>query len=231
MKHILLIASFFIFCCFTSLAQQTCEVKLKDIQGTYTGECANDKANGKGKSVGVDEYEGEFKDGYPEGKGMYTWKDGHYFVGFFKKGNKEGKGDMYYESAKGEDSIIAGFWKKDKYVGEYEHQFIVQSQSGRISKVNCRFVDKKTRNITIEVHQLSNGAGVQTQAYIPTVGDVSVLNGTYYSKNSHTMTNSSVTYLKDVTYPFRAIFTLTTGDATEIIFNEPGEYAVTINIL
>ena len=138
MKHILLIASFFIFCCFTSLAQQACEVKLKDIRGVYTGDCSNDKANGKGKSVGVDEYEGEFKDGYPEGKGMYTWKDGHYFIGFFKKGNKEGKGDMYYESAKGDDSVITGFWKKDKYIGEYEQQFIVQSMTptckqGRLS--------------------------------------------------------------------------------------------------
>ena len=231
MKHILLIASFFIFCCFTSLAQQACEVKLKDIRGVYTGDCSNDKANGKGKSVGVDEYEGEFKDGYPEGKGMYTWKDGHYFIGFFKKGNKEGKGDMYYESAKGDDSVITGFWKKDKYIGEYEQQFIVQSMTPRVSKVDCRLVDKKTNNITIEIHQLSSGASLQSPGYISTVGDVSVINGTYYSKNSHTMTNSSVTYLKDVTYPFRAIFTLTTGDMTEIIFNEAGEYAVTINIL
>ena len=45
------------------------------------------------------------------------------------------------------------------------------------------------------------------------------------------MTNSSVTYIKDVTYPFRAIFTTTTGDVTEIIFNEAGEYAVIINLM
>jgi len=222
MKQVSLFALIFILHGFTSGAQ-TCEVKLKDIQGTYTGECANDKANGKGKSVGVDEYEGEFKDGYPEGKGIYTWKDGHYFIGIFKKGIKEGKGDMYYESSKGDDSVITGYWKKDKYIGEYEHQFVILSQTSRINKIECRMVDKKTKNITIEVHQTSGS--------IASITEIISITGTYYSKKNQILTNRSITYINDVTYPFRALFNLNTGDIAEIIFYEPGEYSLAFNLM
>lgn len=231
MKQVLLFASIFILYSFKSGAQQTCEVKLKDIQGVYTGDCKDDKANGKGKSVGTDEYEGEFKDGYPEGKGMYTWKDGHYFVGFFKKGNKDGKGDMYYESSKGDDSVVTGFWKKDKYVGVYEQKYIIQSTTSHISKVDCHYIDGKTRNITIEVHMVSNSNNINNIGSIAAISDIATITGTFYTRQTQIMANRSITYIKDVTYPFRALFTLNTGDIAEVIFNETGEYSVAINLL
>ncbi|CAN5866555.1 hypothetical protein BH11BAC4_BH11BAC4_02610 [soil metagenome] len=222
MKQLLLFMTVFILVCPNSYSQQTCDVKLKDIQGVYTGNCINDKANGKGKSVGTDEYEGDFKDGYPEGKGMYTWKDGHYFIGVFKKGNKEGRGEMYYESSKGDDSVITGFWKKDKYIGEYESQFVIISQTARIGRIDCHFVDKKSKNITIEVHQ--------TRAGIAAITDITPITGSFYNKKTQMLTNSSVTYINDITFPFRALFNISSGDVAEITFYETGEYAVTINI-
>lgn len=231
MKQVLLLTSIFILSFFYTTAQQSCEVRVKDIQGVYTGDCVDNKANGKGKSVGTDEYEGDFKNGYPDGKGMYTWKDGHYYIGFFKKGNKDGQGDMYYEGSKGEDSVITGFWKKDIYVGEYEKPFIVQSMSSHISKVECHLIDKKTKNITFEVHMLSNASGMQSAGYIPVISEITPISGRFYSQKSQVLNNRSVTYIKDVVFPFRAIFTLSTGDITEIIFNETGEYTVTINLM
>ena len=92
MKQVLFLALAFLFYTNRLSAQEKeCEVKMDAIKGLYTGECAEGKATGKGKSVGTDQYEGDFKDGYPDGKGMYTWKDGYYFVGAFKKGRKEGR--------------------------------------------------------------------------------------------------------------------------------------------
>ena len=65
-----------------SFAQQNnCVVNVIELQGTYTGDCKNGKAHGKGKSIGEDIYEGEFKNGYPEGTGKYIWKSGTWFEG------------------------------------------------------------------------------------------------------------------------------------------------------
>ena len=55
-----------------SHAQQTnCTVKMKEIQGTYEGDCKDGKASGKGNAIGEDTYEGNFKNGYPDGTGKY----------------------------------------------------------------------------------------------------------------------------------------------------------------
>ncbi len=224
MKQLLLIVTNIIFSCFLVQAQETCEVKLKDIQGTYTGECEKGKANGKGKSVGLDQYEGDFKEGYPDGKGLYTWKDGHYYVGFFKKGKMDGKGDMYYEASSGKDSVISGYWKKDKYYGQYEKQYIVIANTTRINKIDCSLSDKKGENIFITVHQKSGSA---SPAYITNVSSIS---GFYYSKNNQIQTNSSITRVQQVAFPFHAIFYLSNGENAEIKFNEKGNYDVYIDM-
>lgn len=230
MKHLflstmLLISNF----CYTQ-AQQTCEVKLKDIAGTYEGDCENGKAQGNGTSTGTDTYKGEFKNGYPDGSGMYTWKDGHYFIGLFKKGNKEGKGTMYYEAASGADSVIAGYWKKDKYVGEYEKQFIVISTTNRISKVECRLSDKSRDNIIITVHQLANSGSLNSSGFIPSVTSINKLAGDYYSMNTQVLSNSSITTIQQVTFPFRVNIILNNGEAVDILFNEKGLYDVYLDM-
>ena len=50
----------FLFLSFTAYSQ-TCEVDKESLKGTYTGDCKKNKAHGKGKAVGMDTYEGEFK--------------------------------------------------------------------------------------------------------------------------------------------------------------------------
>ncbi len=224
MKQILLIiGNLFFFVCILR-AQENCEVKVKELQGTYTGGCEKGKANGTGKAIGIDIYEGEFKDGYPEGKGMYTWKDGHYYIGLFKKGKMEGKGDMYYEGASGKDSVISGYWKKDKYYGEYEKQYIVIANTTRINKIDCSLTDKKGDNIYITVHQRN---GSSSPAYVTNVSSIS---GFYYSKNNQVQTNSSLTRVQQVAFPFHAIFYLSNGENAEIKFNEKGNYDVYIDM-
>ncbi len=231
MRSILLIVCVFVLFCFSSQAQESCIVKLKDIKGVYTGACAGGKANGTGKSVGIDQYEGEFKDGYPDGKGMYTWKDGHYFLGFYKMGNKEGKGNMYYESANGSDSVITGYWKKDRYIGQYEKQYVVISTTSNVTKVDCTLGDKKGDNINITVHQLTNTTNsIASPSLISYINNISTLLGTYYTKTDQVLTNNSVTRLQQVTFPYKAIFYLSNGENTEILFNEKGNYEVYIDM-
>ena len=75
----------FLFFVTNIIAQHTdCLIKVKELQGTYEGECKKQKADGKGKAVGEDTYEGEFKEGFPNGTGKYSWKNGNWYTGSFK---------------------------------------------------------------------------------------------------------------------------------------------------
>ena len=98
-------------------AQEDCKVLMPEISGSYTGKCKKGLAHGEGLAVGTDTYEGRFSKGLPDGTGRYTWADGRIYEGTWSAGVREGKGMMTYPTA-GEDSIVAGFWKKDEYVGK-----------------------------------------------------------------------------------------------------------------
>lgn len=77
------------------------------INGQYKGQCKNGKANGRGSSVGIDAYEGEFVDGVIHGQGTYIWKDGDRFVGNFQGGKPHGRGMMIYRDGARE----SGLWE------------------------------------------------------------------------------------------------------------------------
>lgn len=95
---------------------EDCRVLLDDIAGSYEGDCHKRKAHGVGKAIGKDTYEGEFKKGYPDGKGKYTWINGDYYEGTFVKGKREGEGKMVYASVNA-DSVLTGYWEDDLYQG------------------------------------------------------------------------------------------------------------------
>jgi hypothetical protein len=94
-----------------------CKVLLPEIAGSYTGDCKNGLANGKGIAQGIDRYEGQFSKGMPQGRGKYTWANGSVYNGQWVKGLKEGQGEMVH-SLSGRDSTVKGYWKNDKYIGE-----------------------------------------------------------------------------------------------------------------
>ena len=54
-----------------------------------------------------DKYEGEWKDGLPNGQGTCTWSNGDIYVGEFKDGAFNGQGTYKYAN-------------KDVYIGEYK---------------------------------------------------------------------------------------------------------------
>lgn len=209
--------------------QSNCEVLLDEIKGTYSGECVKGKAFGLGKSIGTDTYEGNFKDGLPDGSGKYTWKNENYYVGNWKKGRFEGSGEMHFKTGTLQDSIITGFWKKGKYIGLYEKQFIVIASTSKINKVDCRMTDAKGEDIFITFHQNVARESISSSPQVPVVSNISTILGTFYSKNSQVLTNSSITRIQQVTFPFRVILFFSNGENTEILFNEKGNYDVYID--
>ncbi len=207
-----------------AFAQETCKVLLEAVAGTYTGECSKGKANGKGKSVGVETYEGLFKNGFPDGEGMYTFKDGHYYMGNFEKGKMDGAGKMFYESATGQDSIVSGFWKKGMYVGIFEKPYKIHDVTSGVGRVEVTKAGKGNA-ITLELKSMSGGG--MDPSFTASLTDLRIQSGSYISKATSRLTNSEITILKGVMFPFRATFVFG-GSTVEIEFYEEADYRVMV---
>jgi hypothetical protein len=109
---LLLLGSFVI----TGYCQKDCKVLLPAISENYIGKCKKGLAHGRGKAVGVDTYEGMFRKGLPDGKGTYTWSTGESYNGHWSEGQRDGLG-VYVVKINGKDSITAGLWENNKYMG------------------------------------------------------------------------------------------------------------------
>lgn len=208
-----------------------CKVMIDSLKGNYAGACESGKANGQGKATGTDSYEGWFVNGYPEGKGMYTWKDGHYFVGQFKKGKLNGMGDMYYESASGNDSVITGFWEKDKYKGLYENPYKIYSTTTDIARVRVTKISNKESNISVTVTNLRSNFDLYNNSLTTTtvMTNYSIIQGIFLNKIVNTLTNSQITTFKDVSFPFRATFYFG-NSSVDIELLEPGDWEIEVPI-
>ncbi len=138
------------------LTAQECKVEMETIKGTYTGECSGGKAYGKGKSVGTDQYEGDFKNGLPNGTGKYTWQNGDYYIGEWKKGMKEGKGEIH-KAVGGAETVTKGYWKKDLYKGQSLKPYVIHDATTEIGRVEVSKIKDAGSSISIEVHSMSGG--------------------------------------------------------------------------
>lgn len=94
-----------------------CKVLISELSESYQGSCKNGLAHGKGVAKGTDVYEGRFKKGLPHGQGKYTWSNGSYYDGTWKEGKREGKGMMYDAN---EEKKTFGSWKNDAFAKELE---------------------------------------------------------------------------------------------------------------
>ncbi len=101
--------------CATTVVHQGCYVADEQLQGVYSGQCQGSKAHGWGKAEGSatgDVYEGEFKEGFLEGKGTYVWSDGDKYIGEFKNSMAEGRGVLIYANGQRAE----GRWQKNRLV-------------------------------------------------------------------------------------------------------------------
>lgn len=134
-KSITALFTLLMVCLSLGMAQETCQVLLEDITGTYEGDCKKGIAEGKGKSVGTDTYEGEFKKGLPQGTGKYTWANGDVYEGEFKKGLKDGAGKMLVMLEGGTSKEQTGYWNDDTYIGQYPTPYKLQYRSSGVTAV------------------------------------------------------------------------------------------------
>ena len=82
----------------------------------YIGKWRNGFEDGKGRLTfkNGDFYEGNFKRGQFFGYGIYTKKNGEKYEGNFNRGKKEGKGIIHFPISKGSDfSSYEGDWEDD----------------------------------------------------------------------------------------------------------------------
>ncbi len=92
-----------------------CYVADSRLRGSYSGECKNNKANGRGLAKGIDTYSGNFINGVTNGQGTYVWPNGDRYLGEFKNGNAHGRGEMRYVDGAKE----AGFWQDGQMFKEF----------------------------------------------------------------------------------------------------------------
>ena len=118
---------------------------IRDNNSYYIGQWLNDLEHGKGviysdiktknKSI---IYDGDFKNGKPEGEGKCYYENGNYYIGQFSNGVRHGKGIIYYRNGnikfKGEfvEDNVQGygiyFWEDGDY---YEGLFHNNQKHGK----------------------------------------------------------------------------------------------------
>lgn len=149
---------------------------LKEISGSYKGECLEGLAEGKGRAKGDDVYEGSFHKGLPEGKGEYTYKNGSVYSGEWKNGLKHGKGKFKYE-INGKSTTLAGYWVDGDYKGpqEPEEDYRVTNKTA-IDQYMIKRVDSHENVVEISFEQLMN-------KYVPHDLSVTVTSGNYQQQN------------------------------------------------
>lgn len=216
------------------LYSQQCEVEKENLKGTYTGDCKKGKAHGKGKAVGTETYEGDFKSGLPDGQGTFTWSNNNVFTGKFSKGLREGKGIMMIKRQGAQDSVVEGYWKKDVYIGKNENPWKVYTKTGSVREVNADYNPDVVRRIKFIITNTTGGVTSNNNTgQLPRfkVDNVVILKGNYErltSLESHY--KSTETSLMEVSFPFRIKLQIA-REEIEMEFFEPGSYTVNISII
>lgn len=201
---------------------QSCAVQVDALKGIYVGDCKKNKADGNGTAKGEDSYTGEFKNGYPDGRGKYIWKNGDWYEGEWEKGQREGQGTMYY-SGKSKNSPQTGFWKKDKYIGLYEKPYNIHSKTFKVVTVNFTKNDLTKHEISVDAQFIPRG--------IPTITGVEVINGQFTLQNTNeNLPRNSLTTFRGVSFPFRFKITYHGEHVIDMEIFEPGNWTIEVKI-
>jgi hypothetical protein len=226
-----LILLLFLFSLSGTALSQDCRVMVTALEQSYTGECKKGKANGIGVAVGVDRYEGNFKDGYPEGEGSYTWQNGNSYKGHFLKGEMHGEGEMTYKHENG-DSVVKGFWKKNVFAGLYEHPYKIWFRTKKVSEIEIEHSAPAGNHVTVYIINTSTQISDNTSDDVPRmkINDIEMVKGTHgrvMLNNNHA--KKSETVINDITIPSRMKLVIDTEEV-EIEFLEAGTYTINIRI-
>ena len=225
-KRILLTASLILLFLITCpvYSQLECKVLVPALSGEYDGGCKKGLAHGNGIAKGTDRYEGRFVKGYPQGKGRYEWSTGEYYEGDWKKGLRDGKGSYhFYYSTK--DTVFAGMWKQDKYIGpDYGRPKVTQQLN--VSRVDFSKVGDGQK-VEVGIFQGGNPA---SELYNFTIAASS---GSEYEVGQKVGFNSVIfPFTCRITYSSLNAFRTQSFDCiVEIEISEPGNWLVKIHNL
>ncbi len=257
-----LITNFFILIFFTNhcqnvFAQQNCEVSLSSLTGSYAGDCNGGKANGKGKAIGKDSYDGNFKNGYPDGEGTYRYQNGDFYTGSFSKGLMQGKGEFHYVNITKEDSIVRGVWA-DNIHKDYDKDYVIVSKTSAIVKFSIKEIKgDATNRVIIESKPLmksaalssmqsskneSNGSpgpgyrdpgyDLNSSKFSPLVTPVSnyiMSQGTFLNVFNRKTDKEATTEFQQVTFPFKTVVYFN-DDYVEFVINRPSSWKIEVTI-
>jgi len=215
----------------TNLSAQSCLVSVAALTGSYTGDCKNGKADGSGTATGNDTYTGNFKNGYPDGEGKYTWKNGNSYDGFWKNGLFEGRGTLKKADDNKADSLIVinGFWKKGKYIGQYEKPYTITALTNNVSDVNTRKLNNTKSEITITVKSITAGGATLSNPVLPKprlVGIQDILGRFDQQANDESSAVSNRYTLRGVKFPYHAILSFETAGAAKSLHVEKIEVEI-----
>jgi len=174
---------------------------MSSISGIYKGGCKNGLANGIGKSVGVDTYEGRFKKGLPNGNGIYKWANGNTFEGKWKNGKRSGEGRYSYVRD-GKDTVVVGIWLEDAFVKEKKASAYKVNYEYNIVKYR---IDKRKEGNVVKLVFLLNGLPNHSLQ----------INNIVYSSGFETNSGSKNTIsIENVSFPFKCKISYSTQNNT-----------------
>jgi hypothetical protein len=220
MKRMILFTGILLMSAFISIisAQDECTVLLPRISITYNGSCKKGLADGQGEAIGADHYIGEFRKGYPDGFGTYKWQTGETYVGEWSQGLRNGKGEYTFKHMN-RDSVLAGQWKNDKFIGAKAiAPYVIEYRNG-IGRITC----------------IRTGDRPNVRYVFPRGGVTNLLlQGSSGMENI----NTSFTGYEEVSFPFKGIVKFYAPNSwmtamitceLRLTINQPGAWVVTIS--
>ena len=193
--------------------------------------CQVNNLNAQTNNQAATTYVGDQKNGQPEGMGVLTDTSGSVFKGSFKKGKKEGYGELKYRTIFDKDSTLVGYWKKDQYVGFYEYPYKIISKSYMVSNANITTEPANPSGNIIEVSVESVSGGSATLAGEmpkPTLTEHTFNKGSFQEMFPRTNQQKRNTYIfQNVIFPIQAVFKFGGEDVT-VELNETKNYKITV---
>ena len=193
--------------------------------------CQLNILNAQTNSQTATTYVGDQKNGQPDGMGVLTDTSGSVFKGSFKKGKKEGYGELTYKTMYDRDTTLVGYWKKDQYIGIYEYPYKIISKSYMISNASITSEPANPSGNIIEVSVESVSGGTATlsgEMPKPTLTEYTFNKGSFQEMFPRTNQQKRNIYIfQNVIFPIQAVFRFGGQDIT-VDFNETKNYKITV---